>query len=68
MLPGAELAHVARDDQHHRGPAGIDGLMEIVARSFAVMNGGRLDGAGIPRPPDHQILGRAANLMAVSKS
>ncbi|MCG3768740.1 MAG: hypothetical protein JW394_0859 [Nitrospira sp.] len=43
MLPGAELPDVAGDDEHHRGAAGVDGLMEIVVRPFAVMDGGRLD-------------------------
>ena len=63
MLPGAELAHVAGDDEHHRRPARVNRLMEIVVGSFAVMNGGGLDRAGIPRPADQEIFRRAANLM-----
>src|SRR4029077_14140524 len=49
MLPRAELAHVPRDDEHDRRPARIHSLMDIVTGSFAVMNGGGLDRAGIPR-------------------
>ena len=45
MLPGAELAHVARDDEHHRGAAGVNGLMEIVTGPFTVMDRGGLDRA-----------------------
>src|SRR4029077_10078204 len=63
-LPGAELAHVAGGDEHHRGGTGVGRLVKIVVRSFAVMNGGGLDRARIPRPPDQEVLRGPADLMA----
>ena len=63
MLPGAELPDVAGDDEHHRGPAGVHGLMEVVTGAFAVMDRGGLDRARIARPADQQVLRRAADLM-----
>ncbi len=63
MLAGAELPDVAADDEHHRGAAGVNGLMEVVTGAFAVVNRGGLDRARIPRPPDQEVLRRAADLM-----
>ncbi len=38
-------------------------MMEVVVRPFAVMDGGGLDRAGIPRPADQEVLRRPADLM-----
>ena len=67
MLPGTKLPHVAGCDEHHRGGAGVGSLVEIVVHPFTVMNGGGLDRAGIPRPPNQQILRRPADLIHRSK-
>src|SRR5262245_65173304 len=62
-LPGAELAHIAGGDEHHRGPTGVGSLLKIVVHPFAVMNCGGLDRPGISRPADQKILRRPADLM-----
>ena len=45
MLSRSELPDVTGDDEHHRGAAGVNGLMEIVTGTFTVVDRGRLDRA-----------------------
>ena len=58
-----EFPNVSGDDQHHRRTTGNDCLMEVVVRSFPVMNRCRFDGSTISCPPDNQVLRRPVNLM-----